>query len=221
MTFDRDPRFVGGATGGDFPSPLVRFLLCLGVQPNGCPAHRPDKNAFVERYHRTSNRECLQVYRPHTLEQVREVTAGFLIHYTMERPNQALSCGKRPPRVAFPVLPSLRPLPTLVDPDAWLPQIHGQHFVRKVRANGTVRIDDGRYYIHLKMVGQYVDLCIDALKPVFVVYHQQQVLKQVPIKGLQKTLLSFQEFAALMRQQALSEQRRLLQIQRVASKTAV
>jgi hypothetical protein len=47
MTFDRDPRFVRGATGRDFPSPLVRLLLCLGIQPNICPPHRPDKNAFV------------------------------------------------------------------------------------------------------------------------------------------------------------------------------
>src|SRR5260370_20601629 len=34
ITFDRDPRFVGGATGRDFPSPLVRLLLCLGIHPN-------------------------------------------------------------------------------------------------------------------------------------------------------------------------------------------
>ncbi|HET8852665.1 MAG TPA: integrase core domain-containing protein, partial [Ktedonobacteraceae bacterium] len=31
-------------------------------------------NAFVERYHRTYNQECLQVHRPHTLDQVREIT---------------------------------------------------------------------------------------------------------------------------------------------------
>lgn len=31
LTFDRDPRFTGGTTGGDFPSPLIRFLLCLGI----------------------------------------------------------------------------------------------------------------------------------------------------------------------------------------------
>lgn len=77
MTFDRDPRFVGGATGRDFPSPLVRFLLCLGIQPNICPPHRPDKNAFVERYHRTFNQECIQVHRPQTLEQAREMTEAF------------------------------------------------------------------------------------------------------------------------------------------------
>jgi len=36
ITFDRDPRFVGGPTGRDFPSPVIRFLHCLGIQPNVC-----------------------------------------------------------------------------------------------------------------------------------------------------------------------------------------
>jgi transposase InsO family protein len=221
ITFDRDPRFVGGATGRDFPSPLVRFLRCLGIEPNVCPPHRPDKNAFVERYQRTYNQESLQVHRPQTLEQVREVTEAFLIHYNTARPNQALSCGNQPPRVAHSSLPSLPALPTFVDPDAWLQQIHGQHFVRKVRQNGSVRIAEGSYYIHMNMIGEYVDRCVDALKQVFVVWHRQQVLKQVPIKGLQHTLLSFEEFAARMCQQALSEQRRLLQARQEASTTAL
>ena len=44
LTFDNDPRFVGSASGRDFPSALVRMLLCVGVEPNVCPPHRPDKN---------------------------------------------------------------------------------------------------------------------------------------------------------------------------------
>src|SRR5262249_16196428 len=52
----RGPHLVGSATGRDFPSPLVRFLLWLGIEPNVCPPHRPEKNAFVERSHRTSNK---------------------------------------------------------------------------------------------------------------------------------------------------------------------
>ena len=217
ITFDRDPRFVGAATGRDFPSALVRFLLCLGVEPNICPPHRPDKNAFVERYHRTYNQECIQVHCPQTLEQVREVTQAFVTHYNTERPNQALSCRNRLPCVAFPDLPRLPALPIIVDPDAWLTHVHGQHFIRKVRQNGTVRIAEGSYYIHLNMIGQYVDLSVDAHEQVFVVWHRQQVLKQVPIKGLHKTLLPFEQFATLMCQQALSEQRRLLQAQQEAA----
>jgi hypothetical protein len=176
-----------------------------------------ESNAFVERYHRTYNQECIQVHCPYTLEQAREVTESFMLHYNMERPNQALSCGNQPPRVAFPELKSLPPLPQLVDPDAWLPHVHAKHFVRKVRQNGTVRIAEGSYYIHLDMIGQYVDLCLDAHQQVFVIRRKAQILKQVPIKGLQRRLLSFEEFGALMCKRALSEQRRLLQAQQRTS----
>ena len=37
LTFDHDPRFVGSASGRDFPSALERLLLVLGVEPNLCP----------------------------------------------------------------------------------------------------------------------------------------------------------------------------------------
>jgi transposase InsO family protein len=66
ITFDRDPRWVGSVSGRDFPSPLRRLLLCLGITPFVCPPHRPDKNAYVERYHRTYGQECLQLHRPST-----------------------------------------------------------------------------------------------------------------------------------------------------------
>ena len=57
LTFDNDPRFVGSPSGRDFPSALLRFLLCLGVEPNVIPPHRPDKNPYVERFHRTLSQE--------------------------------------------------------------------------------------------------------------------------------------------------------------------
>jgi transposase InsO family protein len=110
ITFDRDPRWVGSVSGRDFPSPLRRLLLCLGITPFVCPPHRPDKNAYVERYHRTYGQECLQLHRPSTLQEVREVTEAFLQHYNEERPHQGRTCGNVPPRVAFPTLP---PLPAL------------------------------------------------------------------------------------------------------------
>jgi len=42
LTFDNDPRFVGSPSSRDFPSALLRFLWCLGVQPHVIPPHRPD-----------------------------------------------------------------------------------------------------------------------------------------------------------------------------------
>jgi transposase InsO family protein len=100
ITLDRDPRFVGAPGTGDFPSPLVRFLTCLGVAVQVNPPRRPDLNGYVERFHRTFEEECLRVHRPATLEAAREVTAAFREHYNEERPNQARSCRNQPPRVA-------------------------------------------------------------------------------------------------------------------------
>ena len=88
IPFDRDPRWGASGSGRDFPSPLRRLLLCLGILPHICPPHRPDKHAFVERYHRPSGQECFQVHQPSTLKEVREVTEAFLSHYTNERPHQ-------------------------------------------------------------------------------------------------------------------------------------
>jgi hypothetical protein len=188
--------------------------MCLGIQERVCPAHRPDLNAFVERYHRTLKYECLLVERPQTPAQVRQVTAAFVAHYNFERPNQARSCGNQPPRVAFADLPRLAPLPDVVDPDRWLWAVDGQHFVRKVRHNGSVLLETESYYIQESLAGQYVDVCIDALKQELVIWHRHQPIKRVAIKGLAKTALSFEQFAQLMSQQALAEQRRQAQAHR-------
>ena len=109
LTFDRDPRWVGSASGRDFPSAFVRFLLCLGILPNICPPHRPDKNCYVERLHRTYKYECEFLHRPATIEQVCEVTDAFMQHYNAERPHQGRACDNVPPRVAFPTLPTFPP----------------------------------------------------------------------------------------------------------------
>jgi hypothetical protein len=95
VTFDRDPRFVGSWTGRDFPSPLVRFLLCLDIEVIICPPQRPDKNAFVERYHRSYAEECLGVHLPQTCAAADEVTQAYRQHYNWERPNQAVTCGNQ------------------------------------------------------------------------------------------------------------------------------
>ncbi len=68
ITIDRDVRFVGAPRQRDFPSPFVRFWLCLGVAVTICPPRRPDLNAFVERYHRSFEYECVRIYCPHDLQ---------------------------------------------------------------------------------------------------------------------------------------------------------
>ena len=75
---------------------------------------------------------CLRLHRPKTLDEVRQVTEAFVAHYNWQRPHQGISCGNRPPRVAFPTLPTLPRVPDLVNPDAWLSRVTGQHLVRRV-----------------------------------------------------------------------------------------
>jgi hypothetical protein len=156
LTFDRDPRWIGSTKTRDFPSALCQFLYCVGVQPNILPPHRPDLNAYVERYHRSYKEECLLVQRPSTLEEVRSVTEAFVQHYNQQRPHQGRSCGNYPPRVAHPILPHLPALPTLVDPDAWLNAIDGRTSARRIKANGCVSVDGTGYYIKQALAGQMI-----------------------------------------------------------------
>jgi len=212
--FDRDPRFVGGMAGRDFPTPFVRFWHCLGVQVYICPPHRPDRNAFVERYHRSYDSECLKVHRPSETSQVKEVTEAYHLHYNTERPNQAITCGNRPPRMAFPTLPTLPALPAQVDPDSWLLAVHGRHYARKVKREGSVDLDGKRYYIKTALAGQHVSLEVDAATCELVVWHQQQVIKRLRIKGLINQPLAFEDFLAQLCREARTDWQRYCRLQR-------
>jgi transposase InsO family protein len=205
LTFDNDPRFVGSALGRDFPSALVRFLWCVGVTPNVIPPHRPDKNAYVERFHRSLGEECLQVHRPATLSEVSELTETYLCHYNNERPNQARSCGNQPPRVAYPAFPTLPKVPETVDPDRWLVQINQQAFARRIRANGTLTINREDYYVSRGLAGQRVTCWVNAAEKRFDICQPEGRIKSVPIKGLYGKTMPFQDYVGLMKQEARSE----------------
>jgi transposase InsO family protein len=89
LTMDRDVRWVGSASQRDFPSALLQFLSCIGVQPNVLPPHHPELNCYVERSNKTYKKECLEVFRPGTLEEVKTITNAFQQHYNQERPLKA------------------------------------------------------------------------------------------------------------------------------------
>lgn len=211
ITFDRDPRFVGSWSMDDFPSPLMRLLLCLGISVEVCPPRRPDINCYVERYHRSYDQEAIQIFQPKTLPQVLDMNLDFHHHYNYERPNQALSCGNQPPRRAFPNLPTLPSLPDTVDPDRWLDDYDGQLFKRRVAANGTVRLDKHRYYIRRELRGRYVLLQIDAPNHQLQVLLNNEVIKTIPLKGLYQQPLPWPDYLRLIRAEAVSQWRRYLQ----------
>jgi transposase InsO family protein len=207
ITLDRDVRWVGSPAGSDFPAALLRFGACLGIEIHVCDPHHPQQNAFVERFHRSYQEECLALDRPATLEQARSVTETFVQHYNVERPNQALSCGNRPPRTAFPTLAALPPLPSTVDPDSWLQQLDGLHLERKVDRHGMISIDLKRYYVSAHLVGHHVVLHLDAQQRCVHVLHEQQVVKSLPLKGMVGRLLSFEQFLTHMLHQARAQHR--------------
>jgi transposase InsO family protein len=194
ITIDRDVRFVGAPRQRDFPSPFVRFWLCLGVAVTVCPPHRPDKNPFVERYHRSFEYECVRIYRPHDLETAMAVTAAYQRFYNDERPHQGLSCQNLPPRVAFPMLPTLPPVPARVDMDRWLYAYDGHSFVRKVKANGRVVVANTSYYVKAALAKQHVALRIDAELGQFVVEADGREVQRLAIKGLGVGRLPFTKF---------------------------
>jgi len=207
VRIDRDVRFVSSPSGSDFPSALVRFCQCLGVGVLLCDPRSPQQNGFVERYHRTYQEECLAVERPRTPQQVREVTEAFVEHYNWQRPHQGISCGNRPPRVAFPSLPQLPAVPDLVDPDRWLQVYDGLHLVRQVRSDGSVRLDLKSYYVGRALAGQHVALHLSAAKRALLVVDGHQLIKTLPLKGLSGQALRFEAFVRLMMGQARAEHR--------------
>ncbi len=207
ITLDRDTRWVGSPQGSDFPAALIRFGACLGIEIQVCAPHHPQQNAFVERYNRTYQEECLAIDRPADLEHATEVTAAFVEHYNGERPHQGLSCDNRPPLIAFPHLPTLPALPITVDPDSWLTQLDGLHLERKVDRHGMVSVDLKRSYISAHLVGHHVVLHLDATLRCLQVLHEQQVIKTVPLRGLVGHLLSFEQFLTHMLHQARAQTR--------------
>jgi hypothetical protein len=113
-----------------------------------------------------------------------------------------------PPRIAFPTLPPLPPIPEQVDPDCWLETIHGRAFARTVRSDGSVTVDDMRYYVKQELTGQVINLIVDAPDKVFDLFHGANRLKQLPIKGLSGNVLPFEQYVTLMRQEARSDRHR-------------
>jgi hypothetical protein len=211
LTMDRDPRFVGSWSADGFPSPLMRFLLCLDIEVELCPPRRPDKNAFVERYHRSYKQEAIQVYCPTSFEQVLEMNLDYCHHYNYERPNQARSCGNQPPRLAFADLPPLPPLPQIVDPDHWLEAFDGQIFKRRVDANGTVKVGKHRYYIQRGLKKRTILMQIDAANRQFrLSLGKEEPFKTIPIKGLHDGPMPFERYLQLIKAEAVSEWRRYL-----------
>jgi hypothetical protein len=92
--------------------------------------------------------------------------------------------------------------------------VDGRSFARKVRFDGTVAIDGDRYYAGQKLAGQPVVLRVRAADRTLLIYHRQQVLKQVHLKGLLAGMLPLEDYVTLMREQAQARQERSARLTR-------
>lgn len=208
IRMDRDPRYIGNWKMDEFPSAMIRFLCCVGIKPDICPPNQPWKKGFIERYNRTQKQEAIRKHHPATVEDAQMIVENHRYEYNVERPNQAITCQDRPPAEAIGDVPMLPRLPDEVDPDSWVSYWDGQVFRRTVPSNGSVSVDNFRYYIGRQYKGQRVLLKIDADEKLFVAYRKDKELKKVPIKGLAHGLMPFEDYLPYITQQARSEQKR-------------
>lgn len=210
IRLDRDPRWVGSWTAKDFPAPMLRFLRCLGIDPQVCPPQRPDKNPFVERYHKNFKYECQLIDLPNDLPDTMIVNQRYVQFYNFERPNQAMTCGNQPPRVKFPELPQLSPVPQTIDPDRWVVALTGKTYKRKLDGKGCFQLGNQTYYVQKKLRGHSVIVWVDGGRRELAIFANQQLIKKLPIKGLQNRIMNFPEYLELMCKEAVSAWRRTL-----------
>jgi hypothetical protein len=210
IDLDRDPRWVGSWTAKDFPSPMLRFLECLGIDPDVCPPQAPEKNPYVERYHRNYKYECQEQEQPENLESTIATNTSYIQFYNYERPNQAITCGNQPPLVKFPNPPQLSPVPDTVDPDRWLLQQTGKTYVRKLGRDGCFQLGNQTYYVQQKLRGRYVTIWVNGQQRELGILLDGKVIKNLPVKGLQNRRMAFDEFVDYMASEADSAWRRYL-----------
>jgi hypothetical protein len=97
--------------------------------------------------------------------------------------------------------------------------LDGLHLERKVDRHGMISIDLKRYYVSSQLVGHRLVLHLHAGKRVIQVIKEQQVIKELPIRGLVGRSLSFEQFLAHMLHQARA-QARLRSLQQRRYRTA-
>ena len=85
--------------------------------------------------------------------------------------------------MAFPTLPTFPALPERVDLDAWLAALDQKMYLRHVGRDGCADVDLATYYLGPPMAGWTVLFQVEAQSRQFAVWHQDHIVKLLPIKG--------------------------------------
>jgi hypothetical protein len=208
MTLDRDPRSVGASVGSDFLIASVALMAWLWALRCTYAPHTIHKtmglwSALIAPIKRNASPSSILT----RLVQARIATEAFIEHYNTERPNQARSCGNRPPRTAFPSLPTLSRPPAQIEADAWLKGINGFHVERKIDAHGMVHVDLRGYYVDVHRALPRVTLEIQAAGQSLLVWQEGVLLKTLHLRGLVGGSFSFKRFVEYMGLQARAQHR--------------
>lgn len=197
LRFDRDPRLIGSVGMDDFPSALMRFAWCIGMEPIVCDPRRPDQKGYVERVICTLKYENLYIQKPATEEDAIHCLQDYQHFYNHERAHQGVSCKNRPPRVAHLDLPPLKTLPKRLNPNAWADMYHGEVYKRQVSSNGSISVDNHPYQVGREYVLKVASVHLDAIEQVFHITVGDKQLPPKPMHGLHQRFMDFDEYAEL------------------------
>lgn len=95
-----------------------------------------------------------------------------------------------------------------VDPHAWLTPLDRKMYLRHVGRDGCVDLDLATYYIGPQLAGRTVLLQVIAENRQFAVWHQDQVVKLLAIKGLVGQEMALSDSLKYIQQEALAAPRR-------------
>jgi hypothetical protein len=99
-------------------------------------------------------------------------------------------------------------LPERVDPDAWLAALDQKMYLRHVGRDGCADVDLATYYLGPQMAGWTVLFQVEAQSRQFAVWHQDQIVKLLPIKGLVGQEMVLADYLQYIKQEALAAPRR-------------
>lgn len=171
LQMDNDSAFTGGGKAprrfGDF----VRLCLSLGIEPLFLPVGEPKRNGVVERLNGLWSRAFWNRRHFRSVAQVKraspDFTAWYEHHYFPPAlngllPGQARRQDRRPRLTAK----DIRALP-----DA-LPLTAGHiHFLRRVEADGMIRVLNEPWKVDKRLAGQYVWATVVTHKRRLEIYH--------------------------------------------------
>lgn len=136
---DNEGCFSGGHTHPHVLGKVVRLALLVGTELLFSPVRHPESNGSVERFHQDYNRHVWEDTYLADRNAVGQQTDHFMSLYRQSRHHAALR-ERTPDEVHHETDPRLLDL-SFELPEGKLPLTEGRiHFIRRVRANGTVSV---------------------------------------------------------------------------------